>query len=132
MLKRNRLEDVPNEILEIFMGFFNHLEPLQALVVSSCRAEASFETRQCAVIVSVIYHTEMNAHLQQTHFQIVHIRQQRKNHIVDGIVQTYTDELESGFIARSNSVDMPNDAVDIYISTNEAERLILKVQMPET
>lgn len=140
ILTRSRLDELPNEVLEIVMEFSDGLESLHALVMADSRAKALFERRPQAMLITAMRRSTMEAQLKKMFCTIVSIRQRRKYYAVNGGLRIYVNtcladrstaiDLDVSSTPPSESIDLLDDAVTVYDSVVDAERSFLRTQLP--
>ena len=139
---RSRLDDLPNEVLEMVMGFSDGLGSLHALVMADSRAKALFERRPHAMLISGMNCSTMEAQLKKMFCTIISIRQRRKYCGVNKSLRAYINtclgdkstaiELDLSCTPTLESIDLLNDAMNLYTSVTEAEISLIRTQLPKT
>ena len=138
---QNRLDHLPNEILEMIMEL-SSVATLNSLIHTSSQARALFENRPHTLLLSAISQSGLDAHTQKMYCTIISIRERQKHAGVDEKLQAYIAarikyqtttgvDLDLSSTPASKMIDVLVDAAKIYKEIEDAEVSVVKVQMLE-
>ena len=121
---QSRLDDLPDEVLEIIMKFSDRLAALHALVQADDRAQVLLERRPYALLMVATHTSTLETHLLKMYCKSISIRQSRKCYAADAAFRVGVDicledqstaiELDISSTPPSKSIDLLEYAVDVY------------------
>ena len=138
---RNRLDCLPNEILEIILSFCCGVITLFAFTKANAQAQALFERRPHAFLTDAIKCSPMDSQLQKMLCSIISIRQRRKGQVADEafrafVQRTLRDQsnrisFELSGIQPAESMETLAVAASLCNFVTEAEKSFIKVRLPK-
>ena len=138
---RNRLDCLPNEILEIILSFCCGVTTLFAFTKANAQAQALFERCPHAFLTDAIQCSPMDLQLQKMLCSIMAIRQHRKGQVADEdfrafIHRTLSDQsnrkpFELSGIQPAESMGTLAHAASLCNFVTEAEKSFIKVRLPK-
>ena len=143
LLAKNRIDDLPNELLEMvmIMALSNGVTGLHAFVCAYSGARALFEKRPRTFLLGAIQCSNMELQLQKMYCTIISIRERHKYATADEDISLYinlrlrdqstTIDLDLSVTPSFNTIDMLEDATKIYDSIKLAENSFVEIQLHE-
>ena len=136
---KNRLDNLPNEILEMVMTSSGCITALHGLVTTNCQANALFSARPSQYLLGAMQRSGMETHLQALFCTIISIRQHAKHNTADETFRAYVKarlqitstvpDLDLRFTPPSARIEMLRDAAEIQSCLAAAENSFVETQL---